>query len=100
MSVMSVNILIPLVLLGVWGPVLILMAILAIRESANWWHRRHQHGRHHPQLTNTQRTVTEIGSRLTEEKKEAARRAWKITVIRRPDPSTAPLPRLERPGEP
>jgi hypothetical protein len=86
------------VLLGVWGPVLILMAVLAIRETADWWHRRHQHGRHHPQPSNTQRTVTEIESRLTEEKKEAARPRRKVTVIRRTDLPTAPLPRPEHPG--
>lgn len=99
-SAVSADILIPFALLGVWGPVLILMVILGIRETADWWHRRHQQGRHHPQPSYTQRTVNEIGSRLTKEEKEAARHRRKVTVIRRTNPQTAPLPRLKRPGDP
>ncbi len=95
---MAAEVLIPFALLSVWGPVLILMVILTIRETADWWHRRHQHGRHHPQPSNTQRTVQEIGSRLIKEKEEAARRRGKVTVIRRTGPPTVPLPQLKYPG--
>lgn len=87
---MSVDTLITVALVSVWGPLLVLVAIVAIRETADWWHRRHQHGRHHPQPNgHAQRTVEEITSRLTREDTLPQRR---ITVILRTDPPAIPPP--------
>ena len=91
---MSADVLIPVALVGVWGFVFILAVILAVRETIEWWHHRHQRGRHHPQSGNhTQHTVEEISSRLRMEKPPPRR---KITIVLRTDPPTAPLPPVER----
>ncbi len=90
----SVDTLITVALIGLWGPLLVIAAVAALRAAADSRHRRHQHGRHHPQLRDrAQRTVGEIASRLAT---EASRPRRKITIIRRerkiPDPPLSPHP--------
>lgn len=70
--------------IGIWGTLLVLIAEQAVRGTLAWWHRRGQHGNHHP-CGPAARTVEEIHRRLL---READRRARSI-VIRRPDTSGA-----------
>lgn len=68
-----------LAVVGVWGTLLVLIAEQAVRGTVEWWHRRRQHGNHHP-TGPAARTVEEIRSRL---RREAARPARSIVIRHR-----------------
>jgi hypothetical protein len=77
--------------IGLWGTLLLLLAEQAVRETVAWWHRRHQHGNHHP-TGPAARTVDEIQCRL---RREADHPARSIVIRHRmvtPPPAT-PLTR-------
>ncbi|MGH4026590.1 MAG: hypothetical protein ACRDRV_18605 [Pseudonocardiaceae bacterium] len=65
---------------GIWGVPLCWLGVLGIRETVDWWHRRHQHGTHHPCVP-TARMVWEIHQRL---EREAARRVPRRSIAVHP----------------
>ncbi len=52
--------------IAVWGTVALLLSVLVVRETIDWWYRRRSRGAHHP-ASPAARTVVEIERRLRHE---------------------------------
>jgi hypothetical protein len=76
--------------IAVWGTVALLLAVLVVGETVDWWYRRRSRGAHHP-AGPAARTVVEIDQRLRRE--AAGLRPPRVIVVRRRtiDTSSAPI---------
>ncbi len=79
--------------IGIWSTLLLLIVEQAVREIVAWWHRRGQHGNHHP-TGPAARTVEEIHRRLL---READRTARSIVIRHRMVTPLAATPRTRCP---